>query len=190
MPGISNQVADALDRGWHYATLLFGETQIRTGHLLVAMLKSIELRRALIDIFPRNSPRSRSTKLAAGHRSIWAEFGGGQPSPDGRLGHRRREFGRDDRGAGRQGHDRARSLQPGSHRQGQVRRHGPDPRPRRGNPPDRRRADAPAPEQSDPHRRGGRRQDRGRRGLRAAHRLRRRAAAAARRQAAARSTSA
>ena len=47
MPGISNQVADALDRGWHYATLLFGETQIRTGHLLVAMLKSIELRRAL-----------------------------------------------------------------------------------------------------------------------------------------------
>ncbi len=47
MPGISNQVADALDRGWHYATLLFGETQIRTGHLLVAMLKSLELRRAL-----------------------------------------------------------------------------------------------------------------------------------------------
>ena len=39
MPGISNQVADALDRGWHYATLMFGETQIRTGHLLVAILK-------------------------------------------------------------------------------------------------------------------------------------------------------
>ena len=38
MPGISNQVADALDRGWHYATLLFGETQIRTGHVLVAIL--------------------------------------------------------------------------------------------------------------------------------------------------------
>src|SRR5208283_3922905 len=50
MPGISNQVADALDRGWHYATLLFGETQIRTGHLLVAMLKSIELRRALVGV--------------------------------------------------------------------------------------------------------------------------------------------
>jgi len=50
MPGISNQVADALDRGWHYATLLFGETQIRTGHLLVAILKSLELRRALIGV--------------------------------------------------------------------------------------------------------------------------------------------
>ncbi len=60
---------------------------------------------------------------------------------------------------------------------------GPDPRPRRRNPPDHRRADAPAAEQPDPHRRGGRRQDRGRRGLRPAHRLGRRAAAAARRQA-------
>ncbi len=49
MPGISTQVADALDRGWHYATLLFGETQIRTGHVLVAALKSLELRRALIN---------------------------------------------------------------------------------------------------------------------------------------------
>ena len=36
MPGISNHVIDVLDRGWHYATLFFGETQIRTGHLLVA----------------------------------------------------------------------------------------------------------------------------------------------------------
>ena len=46
MPGISNVVIDALDRGWHYATLFFGETQIRSGHLLVAVLKSRELRRA------------------------------------------------------------------------------------------------------------------------------------------------
>ena len=34
-PASRTSVADALDRGWHYATLLFGETQIRTGHLLV-----------------------------------------------------------------------------------------------------------------------------------------------------------
>src|SRR5215471_16937872 len=40
MPGISNAVVDVLDRGWHYATLFFGETQIRTGHILVAGLKS------------------------------------------------------------------------------------------------------------------------------------------------------
>ena len=72
MPGISNQVADALDRGWHYATLLFGETQIRTGHLMVAMLKSIELRRALIGISQEFS-KIPVDEIAVGHRAIWAE---------------------------------------------------------------------------------------------------------------------
>ena len=38
---------DLLDRGWHYATLFFGETQIRTGHVLVGALQSRELDRAL-----------------------------------------------------------------------------------------------------------------------------------------------
>src|SRR5262249_22863879 len=49
MPAVSNVVIDALDRGWHYATLFFGETQIRTGHVLVASLKTLELRRALLN---------------------------------------------------------------------------------------------------------------------------------------------
>ncbi|MBV9290792.1 MAG: type VI secretion system ATPase TssH [Hyphomicrobiales bacterium] len=70
MPGISNQVADALDRGWHYATLLFGETQIRTGHLLVAMLKSIELRRALIGV-SQEFAKIPVDEVAVGHRSVW-----------------------------------------------------------------------------------------------------------------------
>ena len=70
MPGISNQVADALDRGWHYATLLFGETQIRTGHLLVAMLKSIELRRALIGV-SQEFAKIPVDEVAVSHRSIW-----------------------------------------------------------------------------------------------------------------------
>src|SRR5471030_771671 len=72
MPGISNQVADALDRGWHYATLLFGETQIRTGHLLVALLKSLELKRALLHVSPEFGKIS-ADELAASHRSIWVE---------------------------------------------------------------------------------------------------------------------
>ena len=50
MPGVSNHITDLLDRGWHYATLFFGETQIRTGHILVAAYKSLELRRALAQI--------------------------------------------------------------------------------------------------------------------------------------------
>ena len=47
MPAVSDQVTDLLDRGWHYATLLFAETQIRTGHILVAALKSRDLSREL-----------------------------------------------------------------------------------------------------------------------------------------------
>ena len=71
MPGISNQVADALDRGWHYATLLFGETQIRTGHLLVGMLKSLELRRALIGV-SQEFAKLPVDEVAASHGAIWA----------------------------------------------------------------------------------------------------------------------
>jgi type VI secretion system protein VasG len=80
MPGISNQVADALDRGWHYATLLFGETQIRTGHLLVAMLKSLELKRALLHV-SQEFGKISADELAAGHRSIWAESEEGNLRP-------------------------------------------------------------------------------------------------------------
>ncbi len=47
MPSISPQITDLLDRGWYYATLFFGETQIRTGHMLVAALKSKELSSAV-----------------------------------------------------------------------------------------------------------------------------------------------
>jgi type VI secretion system protein VasG len=71
MPGISNPVADALDRGWHYATLLFGETQIRTGHLLVGILKSVELRRALIGVSPEFA-KLPADEVAAGHGAIWS----------------------------------------------------------------------------------------------------------------------
>ncbi|MBC7138420.1 MAG: type VI secretion system ATPase TssH [Defluviimonas sp.] len=47
MPAISDQMTDVLDRGWHYATLMFGEAQIRTGHALFAALKSRDLRREM-----------------------------------------------------------------------------------------------------------------------------------------------
>ena len=80
MPGISNQVADALDRGWHYATLLFGETQIRTGHLLVAMLKSFELRRALIGV-SQEFAKLPVDEVAAGHGGIWAQSDEGNLRP-------------------------------------------------------------------------------------------------------------
>src|SRR5215475_3263921 len=71
MPGISNGIIDALDRGWHYATLFFGETQIRTGHVLVGALKSLELRRALLNA-SQEFGKINVDALAAEHRAIWA----------------------------------------------------------------------------------------------------------------------
>lgn len=71
MPGVANSVIDILDRGWHYATLFFGEAQIRTGHLLVAGLKSNDLRRALNNI-SQEFAKINVDALAAEHRAIWA----------------------------------------------------------------------------------------------------------------------
>ena len=72
MPGVANNVVDVLDRGWHYATLFFGETQIRTGHVLVAALKSLELKRALTAI-SREFGKIPVEELAAGHAKIWKD---------------------------------------------------------------------------------------------------------------------
>src|SRR3954468_20529463 len=47
-PEISDQVQEVLDAGWYYATLFFGETQIRTGHMLGGAFKKNERRRALL----------------------------------------------------------------------------------------------------------------------------------------------
>jgi type VI secretion system protein VasG len=71
MPGVSNAVIDALDRGWHYATLFFGETQIRTGHILVAALKSPELRRSLLNM-SQEFGKINVDALASEHRAVWS----------------------------------------------------------------------------------------------------------------------
>src|SRR5215216_2081798 len=71
MPGISNMVVDALDRGWHYATLFFGETQIRTGHMLVGAFKSLEFRRAFTALSKEFGKINVDT-LSSEYRTIWA----------------------------------------------------------------------------------------------------------------------
>lgn len=70
MPGVSNTVIDMLDRGWHYATLFFGETQIRSGHLVAAALKSIELKRALLTI-SAEFDKINGDVLTDKYRAIW-----------------------------------------------------------------------------------------------------------------------
>jgi type VI secretion system protein VasG len=47
---LSSHVESAVERGWVYATLMFGEPRVRTGHLVVGMLKSSTLRNALLAI--------------------------------------------------------------------------------------------------------------------------------------------
>jgi type VI secretion system protein VasG len=47
---LSSHVENAVERGWVYATLMFGEAQVRTGHLAVGILKTPSLRNALMAI--------------------------------------------------------------------------------------------------------------------------------------------
>jgi type VI secretion system protein VasG len=71
MPGVSDHVEELLDNGWYYATLFFGETQIRTGHLLVGGFKKTELRRALHNL-SQEFGKINLELLSNEHRKIWA----------------------------------------------------------------------------------------------------------------------
>jgi type VI secretion system protein VasG len=47
---LSPHVENAVERGWVYGTLMFGDAKVRTGHLMVGMLKTHSLRGALMQI--------------------------------------------------------------------------------------------------------------------------------------------
>jgi len=47
---LSSQVEEAVERAWVYGTLMFGESQVRSGHLVVGMLKTSGLRNALYGV--------------------------------------------------------------------------------------------------------------------------------------------
>jgi type VI secretion system protein VasG len=47
---LSPHIEDAVERGWVFGTLMFGESQVRTGHLLLGCLKTPSLRNALYGI--------------------------------------------------------------------------------------------------------------------------------------------
>ena len=44
---LSSHVEEAVERGWVYGTLMFGESQVRTGYLMVGILRTDGLRHAL-----------------------------------------------------------------------------------------------------------------------------------------------
>ncbi|NWC96763.1 MULTISPECIES: type VI secretion system ATPase TssH [unclassified Pseudomonas] len=47
---LSSQVEEAVERAWVYGTLMFGESQVRSGHLLLALLKTPGLRNGLYGV--------------------------------------------------------------------------------------------------------------------------------------------
>ncbi|MDF3416137.1 type VI secretion system ATPase TssH [Sulfitobacter sp. M57] len=89
-PGISDFLSDALNHAWTYATLFFGEPQIRTGHVLVALLSDPHLKRQLTRysmVFDEIS----AEQISQDSRTIWANSeedtmppmdGSGLSSPD------------------------------------------------------------------------------------------------------------
>ena len=120
MPGVSNAIVDLLDRGWHYATLFCGETQIRTGHILLGGLKSSELRRAFTAV-SQEFGKIAVDQLTGEYGKIWSRSDEENMRPmDGSGTARCGNGGR--RGRGRPARpDRARPLLPGSDRQGRGR---------------------------------------------------------------------
>ncbi|MCU0828586.1 MAG: type VI secretion system ATPase TssH [Tabrizicola sp.] len=71
-PGISEHLGDALNHAWTYATLFFGEVQIRTGHILLALLNDQNLRRALVRASPVFDALS-ADQIAREARTLWAD---------------------------------------------------------------------------------------------------------------------
>ena len=47
---LSSHLEEAVERGWVYATLLFGESQVRSGHVIVGILKTSSLRSVLLGV--------------------------------------------------------------------------------------------------------------------------------------------
>ena len=65
---ISDNITNAVERGWVYGTLMFGDTAVRSGYVLLGMLKTSFLRNALFAIsrqFEKVKPDDLSESLAS-----------------------------------------------------------------------------------------------------------------------------
>ncbi|MBU6258893.1 MAG: type VI secretion system ATPase TssH [Burkholderiales bacterium] len=68
---IAEHIPDAIERGWVYGTLLYGDSMVRTGYVLVGMLKTKNLRHALLAI-SRQFDRIKVDELSDGLPGIVA----------------------------------------------------------------------------------------------------------------------
>ena len=68
---ISSFVDTAVERGWVYGSLMFGANQVRTGHLVVGLLKTASLRGALMGV-SRQFERIHADELIANFGTLLA----------------------------------------------------------------------------------------------------------------------
>ena len=149
---LSSHVEEAVERGWVYGSLMFGESQVRTGYLVLGILKTPSLRHALLGL---SSEFDKIKAEALSER--FDEYVGDSPenalsASDGfNAGVSRRSQRR--HGAERDGQaGSAQAFHRRPDRTGAQRQARPDRRPRRRDPPAGRHPHAPPPEQPDPHR--------------------------------------
>jgi len=76
---LSSQLEETVERAWVFGTLLFGESQVRSGHLLFGMLKTANLRNALYAI-SRQFERVKADDLSDRFSTLLKE------SPEAKLG--------------------------------------------------------------------------------------------------------
>ena len=162
-PSLSPDLVECAKQAWLFASLEHGAAQLRSGHLLWALLAdealarrareaSGQLLRLSADLIKRDfaAITANSGEAAGGTSASRSDARAGSAG-----GPRRRRLSRP--GAV---HDRSDGARPRREDRSGA-------RPRRRDPPGHRHPDAAAAEQPDPDRRGRRRQDRRRRGVRA-----------------------
>ena len=65
----SEHIENAIERAWVYGTLMFGQAQVRTGFIMIGMLKSTNLRNALLSI-SRQFDRIKADDLAENFNKV------------------------------------------------------------------------------------------------------------------------
>ncbi|NRR31427.1 type VI secretion system ATPase TssH [Oxalobacteraceae bacterium] len=76
---LSSQLEESVERAWVYGTLMFGESQVRSGHLVVGMLKTTGLRNALYGM-SRQFERVKVESLSEDFASLLKDSPEGQMS--------------------------------------------------------------------------------------------------------------
>jgi type VI secretion system protein VasG len=82
---LSAHIEDATERAWVWSTLKFGETRIRTGHVLVALLKTPELKNSLTAV-SREFARVKADTLVEDFTRVTAGSPEDVPAGEGQPG--------------------------------------------------------------------------------------------------------